>query len=152
MDNHTGVLLSDHYGYKNIDLASAGRGNDRLIVTTKLFFYENPERIKDTFVLIGWTNPARVDYINNYREDWSNSGVWGESWFSLKKEKEKPPQDPIWSTYKQIHNYGNLIAKMFRQILEMQDFFENLGIKYCMYHSLNVLPANMKVKLEKLLN
>jgi len=150
MNNHTGVLLSNDYGYKNIDLASAGRGNDRLIVTTKLFFYENPERIKDTFVLIGWTNPARVDYINNYREDWSNSGVWGESWFSLKREKEKPPRDPSWSTYKQIHNYGNLIAKMFRQILEMQDFFENLGIEYCMYHSLNALPANMKVRLEKL--
>jgi hypothetical protein len=152
MDNHTGVLLSGHYGYEHIGLASSGKGNDRLIVTTKLFFYENPERIKDTFVLIGWTNPARSDYIDNYREDWSNSGTWGESWFSLKtkKEKEKPPRDPSWSTYKQIHNYGNLIAKMFRQILEMQDFFENLGIKYCMYHSLNVLPANIKVKLEKL--
>jgi hypothetical protein len=152
INNHTGVLLSDHYDCKHISLASAGKGNDRLVVTTKLFFYENPERIKDTFVLVGWTNPARIDYINNYREDWSHSKTWGESWFSLKtkKEEENPAQDPIWNTYKQVHNYANLIARMFRQILEMQDFFENLEIKYCMYHALDAIPHNIKIKLEKL--
>ena len=39
---------------------------------------------------------------------------------------------------------------MLRQTLELQDFFENLGIKYCMYHSLNIFPYNVTVKLEKL--
>jgi len=145
VNNHSGVLLAEHLGLKHIGLAKEGKGNDRLILTTKLFFYENPERIKDTFVLIGWTNPARIDYIKEHHKS-----SWGENWFSLKKKKEKLTQNLDWETYKKIHNYENLMARMFRQVLEMQDFFENLGIKYCMYHSLNVLPYNVKVELRKL--
>lgn len=144
INNHTGVLLSDHYDCEHIDLASSGKGNDRLIITTKLFFYENPERIKDTFVLVGWTNPARIDYINNYHKDCKSGGGWGETWFSLKGK------EPTWDTYKRFHNYGDTMAKMLRNILELQDFFENLNIRYCMYHSLNILPYNQKVELEKL--
>tara|TARA_Y100000817_G_scaffold313276_1_gene309045 strand:+ start:2276 stop:2959 length:684 start_codon:yes stop_codon:yes gene_type:complete len=146
-DNHTGVLLSEHFGLSHIGLAAAGRGNDRLVFTTKMFFYENPQRIKDTFAVIGWTNPARIDYINNYKKDWISTSDWGETWFSLKRE---PAKVPTWDTYKQVKNYGNLLAKMLRQTLELQDFFENLGIKYCMYHSLNIFPHNVTVKLEKL--
>jgi hypothetical protein len=149
VNNHTGVLLSDHYGYQHVGLASSGKGNGRLVVTTKLFFYENPERIKDTFVLIGWTNPARIDYINNYHKDSKGGGEWGETWFSL-RGKKPTEKEPTWDTYKRIHNYGDVMAKMLREILELQDFFENLNIKYCMYHSLNILPYNKKVKLEKL--
>ena len=145
VNEHTGVLLANNLGLEHIGLASEGSGNDRLVVTTKLFFYENPERIKDTFVLVGWTNPARIDYIKNHQKP-----PWGENWFSLKKKREKLAQDPAWETYKKVHNYENLMARMLRQILEMQDFFENLGIKYCMYHSLNVLPYNIKVELKKL--
>ena len=73
---HTGILLSDYLGLEHIGLGCSGKGNDRLILTTKLFFYEKPERIKDTFVLIGWTNPARIDYIDNYlRPSYSTSNV-----------------------------------------------------------------------------
>ncbi|HAI18739.1 MAG TPA: hypothetical protein DCM10_12305 [Xanthomarina gelatinilytica] len=140
---HTGILLSDHLGLEHIGLASSGKGNDRLILTTKLFFYENPERIKDTFVLVGWTNPARIDYIDNYHKEYKGIN-WGETWFSLNGK------EPVWKTYKKIDNYGNLVAKFFRQVLELQDFFENLSIKYYMYHSLQILPYNKKIKLEKL--
>ena len=147
VNNHTGVLLAKKFSLDHIGLAQAGKGNDRLILTTKLFFYENPERIEDTFVLVGWTNPARIDYIDNYREDWICSGDWGEYWFSLKK---KPAKQPTWDTYKQTQNYGNLVAKLLRQILELQDFFENLGVNYCMYHALSMLPHNITVKFEKL--
>ena len=140
---HTGILLSDYLGLELIGLASSGKGNDRLILTTKLFFYENPERIKDTFVLVGWTNPARIDYIDNYHKECKGIN-WGETWFSLNGK------EPTWKTYKKIDNYGNLVAKFFRQVLELQDFFENLNIKYYMYHSLQILPYNKKIKLEKL--
>ena len=59
-------------------------------------------------------------------------------------------KDPTWDTYKRVNNYGDTMAKMLRNILELQDFFENLNIRYCMYHSLNILPYNQKVDLEKL--
>ena len=146
VNRHTGVLLAEDFGLTNIDLAACGRGNDRIVITTKLFFYERPEIAKDTFVIIGWSNPARIDYINNYHEEkgWTKTGKWGESWFSL---KDKLKKEPHWSTYKKAENHGNTVAKMFRQTLELQDFFENMGIKYCMYHSLDMLPYGTKVKL-----
>ena len=146
INRHTGVLLAEDFGLKNIDLAACGRGNDRIVVTTKMFFYEHPERIKDTFVLIGWTNPARVDYINNYHEEkgWLPTGEWGESWFSV---KDKLKKTPTWGTYKKVDNYGNIVAKMYIHTLELQDFFENLGIKYCMYHSLDILPYGTKINI-----
>ena len=140
---HTGILLSDYLGLEHIGLGCSGKGNDRLILTTKLFFYEKPERIKDTFVLIGWTNPARIDYIDNYHKDYKGS-KWGETWFSLNGK------EPVWKTYKKTQNYGDVVAKFFRQVLELQDFFENLNIKYCMYHALEILPYNKKIKLQKL--
>ena len=61
-----------------------------------MFFYENPQRIKDTFAVIGWTNPARIDYLNNYKEDGISTCDWGETWFSLKRQ---PAKAPTWDTY-----------------------------------------------------
>ena len=49
VNNHTGVLLAEKLGLDHVGLAQAGKGNDRLILTTKLFFYENPERIKENY-------------------------------------------------------------------------------------------------------
>ena len=40
-NKHTGILLAEKLGLNHIGLAQSGKGNDRLILSTKLFFYEN---------------------------------------------------------------------------------------------------------------
>ena len=60
-----GHHLAKKLNLNPIGYAAAARGNDRIITTTKLFFYDNPELIKDTFVLIGWTGVIRNDYLKS---------------------------------------------------------------------------------------
>tara|TARA_R100000008_G_C3574961_1_gene164617 strand:- start:89 stop:904 length:816 start_codon:yes stop_codon:yes gene_type:complete len=58
-----GHCLAEKLKLNPIGYAASARGNDRIIATTKLFFYDNPELIKDTFVLIGWSSVVRQDYL-----------------------------------------------------------------------------------------
>ena len=58
-----GHHLAEKLNLNPIGYANAGRGNDRIVATTKLFFYENPEFIKNTFALIGWSHVVRFDYL-----------------------------------------------------------------------------------------
>ena len=49
-----------------ISMAKGGRGNDRILNTTMHWFYKNPEKMKDTFVSVGWTTGYRWDYVSGY--------------------------------------------------------------------------------------
>ena len=64
--------LASYYGIKQdhtINLGKGGRGNDRIVQTTMQFFYNNPERMKDTTVSIGWTTPYRWDFILKTKQE-----------------------------------------------------------------------------------
>ena len=56
-------ILARLYGATDINLAKGGRGNDRMVQTTMQYFYNNPERFKDTSVSVGWSTPYRWDFI-----------------------------------------------------------------------------------------
>lgn len=59
-----GKLL--HTETPTISMAKGGRGNDRIVNTTMHWFFKNPDKIKDTFVSVGWTTGYRWDYVSNY--------------------------------------------------------------------------------------
>ena len=48
-----------------INLAKGGRGNDRILNTTMHCFFKNPDKMKDTFVRVGWTTGYRWDYVSS---------------------------------------------------------------------------------------
>ena len=47
-----------------ISMAKGGRGNDRIVNTTMHWFFKNPEKMKDTFVSVGWTTGCRHLLVN----------------------------------------------------------------------------------------
>ena len=148
---HAGISLAEMCGLNGIHLGSCGRGNGRVVTTTKLFFYHNPERFKDTFALIGWSNPRRYDYKNYNNAFWGGWARWGDSCWGKWEEHYR---DTIgWSTILEGKDKNTLednnIArtkrmKHLREILELQDFFNLHGVEYCMYHALRPTAYNWK--------
>ena len=47
-----------------ISMAKGGRGNDRIVNTTMHWFFKNPDKMKDTFVSVGWT----VEHRNTHNQ------------------------------------------------------------------------------------
>ena len=119
-------------------LAKGGRGNDRIVNTTKLAFYRYPKLIKKTLVLIGWSHTVRNDYLidalheevskYSHKREFEGMGGWGTQKATKGKHKDGLPG-----------NYclkKNLRLRHLSHILSLQDFFNLHGIKYCMYNAL----------------
>lgn len=132
---HAGLEVAKLLNLNPISIARGGRGNDRIIAVTREFFYNNPEAIKDTFVLIGWSAALRKDCLSG------------------KPRKGQKLTEPVWKSWKYTDMVKLVIKKNVHLsdinikdtlkmehlcgILAMQDFFEAHGIKYCMYDALN---------------
>lgn len=144
-----GHCLAEKLKLNPIGYAASARGNDRIIATTKLFFYDNPELIKDTFVLIGWSHVVRNDYLlqSSVLEKSPKEGFCPAS-------KRKGWKDRQWRTWKVTKSIKatrgnprgglpqdfsiqkNLRLRYLHQVLSMQDFLKLKGINYCMYNAL----------------
>ena len=127
-------------------LAKGGRGNERIANTTLLWFYRNPDRLKDTFVSVGWSSAHRWDYVHRLNtQDMVSKGVsgikravadfsyqWG-SWRSW--EQDFFLQDP------DLHIEHTAAVKTLTAILSLQNFFKLHNIPYVFYWALsNDLP------------
>ena len=122
-----------------ITLAKGGRGNDRIVTTTMHWFYNNPERFKDTFVTIGWTSSHRWDYIHgktNYDtmkgvKRTNEIGKFSYQWGTWRLwEDDRIARDP------DIDIEIASTVRMYTNILTLQYFFKHHKIPYLMYWAL----------------
>ena len=129
-----------------INLAKGGRGNDRIVNSTINWFLRNPERVKDTFVSIGWSSTHRWDFVSKYvtpkekdggikgellkfSYQWMTWSVWQHEWILKDKEMD--------------HDLNGAV-RLYQHILTLQNFFKLHGIKHVMYHALtNDTPIDM---------
>ena len=128
-----------------INMAKGGKGNDRILNTTMHWFYKNPEKMKDTFVSIGWTTGYRWDYVSSATTPKQKQG-------GIKGELLK--FDFQWGTWQLPHhdffmrdeNFDVELAsavKLYTNILSLQYFLKYHNIPYVFYHALtNDLPEN----------
>jgi hypothetical protein len=63
-----GRHVADALGAELVCDASAGGSNDRIIRTTKSWIENNPDKLKDTFMILQWTTWER--------EEWLYQGTW----------------------------------------------------------------------------
>jgi hypothetical protein len=172
---HTGIEVSKNLGLNHIDGWSRwGASNDEIVTKTKIFFLEDKSRIQDTFALIGITEPEREGQMSNHFRYWPECGEWEDEWFSEQGETKElkinapdaaywrdgwskiesdnvdPTEWVIWNTSRNRRMLGDLALRMLRQILELQNFFQVMGIKYCMYHTIRGWPPYERLKLHKL--
>lgn len=128
-----------------VNLAKGGRGNDRIVNTTMNWFYRNPERMKDTFVSIGWSSAYRWDYVSKYETPKQKSGgIKGE----LLKYSYQWGTWSLWQEdfFLKVEDFDDELAsavKLYQNILTLQYFFKYHKIPYVMYHALtNDLPTD----------
>jgi len=130
--------LGERLKLPTITLAKGGRGNDRVVTTTMHWFYNNPERFKDTFVTIGWTSSHRWDFIHG-KTNYDTPGI--------KRTNEIGKFSYQWGTWRLWEN--DRIAhdpdidieiastvRMYTNILTLQYFFKCHKIPYLMYWAL----------------
>lgn len=159
---HAGIEVSKNLGLNHIDGWSRwGASNDEIVTKTKIFFLEDESRIQNTFALIGITEPEREGQMSNHFRYWPECGEWQDEWFSEQAETKElkinapsdnadPTKWVIWSTSRNRRMLGDLALRMLRQILELQNFFQVMGIKYCMYHTIRGWPPYERLKLHSL--
>jgi hypothetical protein len=129
-----------------MNLAKGGRGNDRCVQTTMHWFLKNPERMKDTFVSIGWSSAHRWDYVHKlktpeliergvkgykfevakFSRQWASWRTWENEWIIGDKDCDIDASSSI---------------NLYTNILTLQNFFKLNNIPYVMYFALtNDLP------------
>ncbi len=133
-----------------VNLAKGGRGNDRCVTTTMHWFLKNPERMKDTFVSIGWSSSHRWDFVTGptkegmkgikgeiakFSYQWATWRLWEEEWIARDKDVDIDMSSAM---------------RMYTNILTLQNFFKLHNIPYLMYWALtNDLPEEGDLKLLK---
>jgi hypothetical protein len=92
-----------------MNLAKGGRGNDRCVQTTMHWFLKNPERMKDTFVSIGWSSGHRWDYIHKLKtQELIDRGVKGYKFEVAKFSRLRHRRQQCSQTVQQHHNVTEL--------------------------------------------
>ena len=129
-----------------MNLAKGGRGNDRCVQTTIHWFLKNPERMKDTFVSIGWSSAHRWDYVHKlttaelkergvkgykfevakFDRQWASWRTWEQDWIARDKDCDIDASSAV---------------RLYTNIITLQNFFKLHNIPYVMYWALtNDLP------------
>jgi len=135
VDTYTTKILAEAYNIPLCNFALAGRGNDRISFTTKVWL----ERHKRDayFAVIGWSSSNRYDYVTDDNH-----------------KKGKIPQTNLtWRTWKILDNIDFVKSKegwdikntstmrFLDHVFNLQTYFESRRIPYVMYNALpNELP------------
>jgi len=130
-----------------MNLAKGGRGNDRCVQTTIHWFLKNPERMKDTFVSIGWSSGHRWDYVHKLKtQELLDRGIRGYKYeiakFSRQWASWRTWEDDWISRDQDCDIDASSALKLYNNILTLQNFFKLHKIPYVMYWALtNDLPT-----------
>ena len=128
----TAHLFEDELDVPAVHLAQGGRGNLRLIATTKLYFIQHPLVLSNkTFCVIEWSETTRKDYI------------------ATSKWKSLPHQDIGFRTYHTTDNEKFLSKQLdydieetekicfLLQVLDLQNYFKTNAIPYVMFNGMS---------------
>ena len=123
-----GKMVAKHLDLNLTNLARGGRGNDRIVVTTKIHFENFPDQKQNTVALIEWTQAGRIDYVTNdrYKPMKLQSTTW-RSYHNRDVLDVMPGYDDV--------EHESL--SVLRNILDLQTYFKTNNIKYMMYFGLN---------------
>tara|TARA_Y100001970_G_scaffold39678_1_gene48879 strand:+ start:9914 stop:10591 length:678 start_codon:yes stop_codon:yes gene_type:complete len=141
----TAHLFEDRLGVPALHLAQGGRGNLRLVATTKLHFLVHPNDMdKSIFCVIEWSEITRKDYVATSK------------WKSLKD------QDIGFRTYHTTDNEKFLGKQLdydideteklnfVLQILDLQNFLQTNGIPYVMFNGMSNNTESKSASIKQL--
>ena len=117
-----------------INLAKGGRGNDRILNTTMHWFLKNPDKMKNTFVSVGWTTGYRWDYVSSMRTPKEKQGgIKGELLkFDFQWGTWQLPHHDFFMRDKDFDVELASAVKLYTNILSLQYFlkYHNICLLY----------------------
>jgi lysophospholipase L1-like esterase len=138
----TAECIKDLGGFESMtNLARGGRGNDRIFLTTVAYFEGEPERKKDTFVMIGWSSSQRLDYPT--RNEFKPMKPLDESWCTIKMldDNEQNINKMARIEPNMIHW---MITRYYQNVLGLQNYLKVNKIPYVFYNSITNILENDK--------
>jgi len=129
VDTFASRLVADSYNLESTQYGRGGRGNRRIIITSKLYYEYVPERKKDTFAIIQWSGAGRKDYPTLGSDRWLDLDTPWRTWVKHEEYKfymnQKKYDDTMDDSFDTLNN-----------ILDLQNYFKLNDIKYVMYFGL----------------
>ena len=154
-------ILSDKMGVEEINHAQNGSSNNRIYRTTKDWIFNNKDKLKDTFIVLGWSQSVRTERYNDianmyesinfavqpeYMSASDNNGMDASGDPAGNKDHGPflgmSPSQNFWEQYVKYYfddNYFNEETAL--RVFAMQQLLEKYNIKYYFYFSMenNVL-------------
>ena len=119
-----GRYIADALGAELICQASSGGSNDRIIRTTQAWIKDNPDCVKDTFMILQWTTWER--------EEWLHNGTWyqvnASGWDIV------PPElQDRYKNYVVNINWNVKTLEAHDKIWQMHHYLKDLGIRHLFF-------------------
>jgi hypothetical protein len=131
-----GGEVAKHFNLKHINFAQGGRGNDRMFLTTALYFIQNPDRIKDTFALIQLSSAGRIDYPTKKPQGPEDAMQGQDSAYRAINIFKDNGQRFLQQNFSKLDQIQFLIQRYYSSLMNLQNFFKLHKINYLFYNGL----------------
>ena len=139
VNTHCGIELAKLLDLEvAVNLAGGGRGNKRLMWTTRTWCEKFPEEAKNCFFLIGSSGGHRFDYPTGDGYKAHKFPSMKTTWRTWDPNRDSDTR----KFFKYLFNTGADIDQMTQiestlALLDLQDFFENKKYPYLFYNTLS---------------
>lgn len=107
-----------------------GGSNKRITRTTLDWILYNKERHDNIFVVIGWTYHNRIEIWNEPTKTFNQYNL------HLPKNMEKNEAKFVKEFWMRTHNEYERLSNFFQEVIFLQSFLENQGIKYLFFNAI----------------
>ncbi len=146
--------FSEDYGFEEINQSCNGSSNDRIYRTTKDWILDNQDKIKNTFVVIGWSQVERTERYNDIANMYESinfgvkpnqmtceNGIDATGKLCTSEDfgpfLGKCPTSNFWKEYiKYYYNEEYFIEQTISKVIALKLILETFDIKYYFYFSL----------------
>tara|TARA_Y100000748_G_scaffold304062_1_gene311575 strand:- start:4291 stop:4983 length:693 start_codon:yes stop_codon:yes gene_type:complete len=131
-----GGEIAKHYELEHVNFAQGGRGNDRMFLTTALYFMQNPERMKDTFAVIQLSSAGRIDYPTKKPQGPEDAMQGQDTAYRAINIFKDNGQRFLQQNFSKLDQIQYLVLRYFSSLISLQNFFKLNKIKYLFYNGL----------------
>ena len=153
------AVMAKYLDKESINLAVSGGSSKRVVRTTMLYFGNYPQRLKDSFVIIGWPGPHRSEIRTGHRVN-----------TNIPKEVTKDTDDEYWffmapgnnESFKKRMKQGNIDKNLFNyyrmyyamtterqfwveyfvHLISLQNYLKALQVPYLFYNATSTLHVD----------
>ncbi len=152
-------IFSDKYGVEEINESKNGSSNNRIYRTTKEWILNNESKLKDTFVVVGWSQAIRTERFNdmvgmyeaiNFGINPDNMSASENNGMDATGQSEpgkdhgpffgRSPSRSFWRQYEKYYfNELYFTEESALRVFALQELLNKLNVKYYFYFSMETM-------------